>query len=197
MNTEHSVKVLFLDGQPSWANLSKMGIPLTQDWHRTEISPPAHYLITVSDSHLHFLIGREKAALSHPEGTSGRYQAELWRYDVGELFLASKDLSYLELNLSPSGAWWSCHFQKARVPARGEPRALKEVKTIQQETASGWRAMASIPLSELPDLNDATANVCFILNSPEQRFLTISAPSPGAPDFHRPEAFLPLKAMEV
>ena len=39
----------------------------------------------------------------------------LWRADCGELWLASSESDrYIEINLGPNGAWWTCVFSSAR-----------------------------------------------------------------------------------
>ncbi len=61
--------------------------------------------------------------------------------------------------------------------------------------AGGWWVTARIPRESLvgyPLDPTGTLNATFILNSPDQRFLTAGPAAPGAPNFHRPAAFPPI-----
>jgi hypothetical protein len=51
--------------------------------------------------------------------------------------------------------------------------------------------MARIPLNELRgvDIRDCRLATTFILNSPDQIFLTTADDLAGEPDFHRPDSF--------
>ena len=54
-----------------------------------------------------------------------------------------------------------------------------------------WCAMARIPLNELRgvDIRDCKLAATFILDTPDQIFLTTADDLSGNPDFHRPDCF--------
>ena len=58
-------------------------------------------------------------------------------------------------------------------------------------TDEGWCAMARIPLNELRgvDIRDCKLAATFILDTPDQIFLTTADDLSGNPDFHRPDCF--------
>ena len=116
---------------------------------------------------------------------------------MAELFIARPDArSYLEFNLAPSGAWWTAAFSAPRVPSP----AFDILPAVRCESGkggeSGWRAALGIPLSWLEAAigwgADSRLNVSFILDSPDQRFLTACDLGDGEPDFHRPQGFAPV-----
>ena len=123
------------------------------------------------------------------------FQAELWRYDVAELFLADPVSGrYFEFNLSPNGAWWTCELTAPRVRAEEIDIVIPEVETFSDMAVDGsWLAAMSVPLDLLrARLNfgaGTRANVTMILESPEQRFITASDLGGGEPDFHQPGRF--------
>lgn len=182
--------VISTDSSPSFASLWERGQDLNDDWFGGKSKFYPHFLCAVDGSHFYFLAGGRGTAAYHPDGTEGKFQPDLWKYDVAEFFLASPDGSYLEFNLSPNGAWWSARFNKPRV-ARDLP-PLAGVETVSEITDESWQVRAAIPLSELGSLEGALFNVTFILGSPAQQFFTAAPPGDGAPDFHRPDLFLPM-----
>ncbi|RYD48822.1 MAG: hypothetical protein EOP83_25990 [Verrucomicrobiaceae bacterium] len=124
---------------------------------------------------------------------------ELWKYDVAELFLTDPTSGrYFEFNLSPNAAWWSCEFTAPRQRAEETDIAFPDVTTYAELAPDGgWVAAMSIPLDLLEarlNFGETTKlNVTFILDSPEQRFLSVANLGEGEPDFHRPERFSPVK----
>jgi hypothetical protein len=120
----------------------------------------------------------------------------LWKYDVAEFFLAGDAEDYLEFNLAPNGAWWSCFFVSPR--QAGQRGSLVGVETLSWLTPESWRVRAMIPLSEIPwPVVEWRVNVTFILESPNQRFLSLADLGGGNPDFHRPEGFLPMSLFKI
>lgn len=161
------------------------------DWFGYDVEPPAGFSFGTDGEYLWFLARRNAPALSHPGATPGAFQAELWKYDVAEWFMASQDGSrYWEFNLAPNGAWWACAFSGKRQPdAAGKP--LEKVETMFLHQVDSWCAMAKVPLAELSGINIRKCRLAaaFILNSPDQIFMTSALDLSGEPDFHRPEDF--------
>lgn len=167
---------------------------LSHDWFGQSLAPSVHYLFWMDREHFHFFASRKSHAHIHPESRPGKFQAELWKYDVAEFFLRAPNSNrYLEFNLSPNGGWWSCLFEEPLVALEDENTPLPGVVASGESTSDGWSAHAQIPLSFLVERldfgPDSKLNATFILNSPKQIFLTAGAPALGKPNFHRPDDF--------
>lgn len=171
---------------------------LDRDWSGEIVEPPIVWDLALDSKCLWFAARHEVSASVHPEAAPGSYKAELWRYDVAELFLADSDSGrYLELNLAPNASWWSCEFTAPRVRAYDADCPLSGVETHAEAMPDGnWFAAMSLPLEVLQKAvgfgKGTKANVTFILNSPNQRFLTVVPLGDGEPDYHRPELFSPI-----
>ena len=182
---------------------------LTRDWfHEVEPASPA-FRIVLSATALEFYITARKKPNCLPWGRAGEFCEGLWQHDCGELFLGNPANGYyLEINLAPNGAWWTCLFEEPRMSALVENLPLDGVASEGLEGVAHWEARIRIPLQVLPpQLGDFTApqrgghqalvstmvgNVCFSLgNAPKQRFLSFATPAPGNPDFHLPSQWLP------
>lgn len=180
---------------PKREDFKKFRNEISTDWDGHSLPFRPFFLFWIDQRYLHFWAAVEgSSGLPHLDGKTGSYQAELWKYDVAEFFLATPDRSrYLEFNLSPVGAWWSCLFGDRLVPLAGEPAEIPGVTATGQQSDSSWEARASLPLEWIEerfplDLG-VGLNTTFILNTPNQIFVTASDLGPGIPDFHRPKAF--------
>lgn len=176
-----------------WGELDLPLFGIARDWEGKTVSPPAAWCLAVDPGRLWFIASHGRPAQLHPQSRPGWFQAELWRHDVAELFLADPATGrYLELNLAPNGAWWSATFTSPRQPDGGDE--LAGVATHAELAADGsWVAALSVPLDTLRERihfgDSTTANVAFILGSPAQRFLSATDLGGGVPDFHRPDRF--------
>lgn len=186
-----------------WGELDVPLFGLAKDWHGQAVEPAASFCLVMDRERLWFVAGHRRAALLHPQARPGRFQAELWRYDVAEWFVVAPDGGrYLEFNLAPNGAWWSCEFTGPRERAEAVDVAMPDVATFSELAADGsWLAAMAVPLDLLRARvdfgDDCGANVAFILGSPEQKFLSAADLGPGAPDFHRPQAFPKLRRVPL
>lgn len=168
-------------------------IAIGQDWHGTACRPPAELALVADPDCLWLLARHATPAKPHPDGQPGEFLEGLWQHDVAELFIAAADrMTYLEFNLSPVGAWWFAGFVAPRQRAADLP--LPQVRTEAfAHGDGGWAAAIGIPLDFLKQHvgwgPDCTLNVTFILNSPDQRFLSATTLGDGDPDFHRPGHF--------
>ncbi len=186
-----------------WGDLDLPLFGLGADWFGDRFQPAVGFALAKDAERLWFLASHTAPALLHPQARPGKFQPELWKYDVAELFLADpKSGRYLELNLSPNGAWWSCEFTAPRVrdAARNEP--MPDVQTYYELAPSGgWIAAMSIALDVLEariDFGPETkGNVAFILGSPAQRFLTATKLGDGPPDYHLPQLFPTLQPQPI
>jgi hypothetical protein len=181
--------------QVVWGQLDVPLFGLQSDLAGVPLDVPAAFSLVADPRHLWFVAHHRKPALIHPQARPGAFQADLWRYDVAELFLADP-LSgrYFEFNLAPNGAWWSCEFTAPRVRAEEVEIAMPEVATFSEMAPDGsWVAAMALPIELLKarlDFGPATRlNVTMILESPRQRFLSAADLGAGEPDFHRPGCF--------
>lgn len=178
-----------------WGELDVPMFGLLKDWDGKEFEPAAGYSLVMDAHRLWFIANHRHAADLHPNSRPGSFQAELWRHDVAELFIADPASGrYFEFNLAPNGAWWSCEFTAPRVRAEEVEIAMPEVATFADMSPDGsWLAAMAIPLDLLKArLNfgeESKANVAMILNSPAQKFLSAADLGMGGPDFHRPQMF--------
>lgn len=178
-----------------WGELDVPLFGLARDMQGGLIDPPAAFSVVADPFHLWFIANHRKPAFLHPKSRPGGFHAELWRYDVAELFLADPSSGrYFEFNLAPNGAWWTCEFTAPRVRAEEAEIAMPEVATYSEMAADGtWVAAMAIPLHLLRARLDygpqTRLNVTMILGSPEQKFLSATDLGKGQPDFHQPDRF--------
>ncbi len=179
----------------AWGELDVPLLGLEHDWDGNRVEPAAAFSLVKDSRRLWFLAGHRRPAALHPRSRPGDFQAELWRYDVAEFFLADpRSGRYFEFNLSPNGAWWNCEFTAPRVRAKEEDEPMPDVATFAELAPDGsWLAAMAVPLDLLEARLDfgaeTTANVTFILETPAQRFLSAANLGDGGPDFHRPGSF--------
>ena len=178
-----------------WGQLDLPLLGLEKDWRGAPVQPLAAFALAMDDERLWFVAHHRVPAQLHPQSRPGMFQAELWRYDVAELFIADPVSGrYFEFNLAPNGAWWSCEFTAPRVRAEEIDIAMPEVATFSDMAPDGaWLAAMAIPLDLLRARLDfgprSRANVTLILASPAQQFLSATDLGGEKPDFHQPERF--------
>jgi hypothetical protein len=189
MNIEVSDKPL------RWGELDLSLFGVTHDLEGNKVDPQVLFGFAVDQDYLWFVAGHQKSPVLHPDARPGAFQAELWKYDVAEFFLADPSTGkYLEFNLSPNSAWWSAEFSAPRVLAETVEHPFPGVATYADMAADGsWLAAAALPLDQLrARLNfgaESRLNATFIVNSPNQQFLTAAKLESPEPDFHLPDQF--------
>lgn len=178
-----------------WGDLDLPLLGVSSDWSGAQLQPPAGFCIAADGENLWFAASRGATAHSHPDSTTGTFTPELWKYDCAELFIADPETgAYLEFNIAPNGGWWASRFTKIRAIDPEQPDFKSAVSVHAQDSdADMWLVALSIPLAFLKKhINfrlGNTANVAFILNSPEQTFHTANKLSGIIPDFHQPTKF--------
>jgi len=187
---------IFTSSSPlRWGQLDVPMLGLDKDWEGAPVQPPAAVSLAMDDQRLWFIAHHRRAAQLHPLARPGMFQAELWRYDLAELFIADPVSGrYFEFNLAPNGAWWSCEFTAARVRAEPLDIVMPEVATFSDMAADGaWLAAMAIPLDLLRARLDfglrSRVNVTLILESPAQKFVSAADLGGAEPDFHQPQRF--------
>ncbi|YCM43720.1 hypothetical protein V2O64_20655 [Verrucomicrobiaceae bacterium 227] len=192
----NSIRIITAPRAPHFEDLQTLGQSIPSDWFGQSLTIPTRVLFWIADERLHFLAHASQGpGQHHPDSRPSQYHAELWKYDVAEFFLLDpRTGQYLEFNLAPNGAWWSCGFSSPRTPSPGEPTAIPDLETHTRQEDRSWSAHASLPLAWLREHyhfgEPSKINATLILRSPDQIFLTAAAPPGGAPDFHRPDQFL-------
>jgi hypothetical protein len=178
-----------------WGEFDVPLLGLGNDLQGLPLQVPAAFCVVEDPRYLWFLANHRRPAQLHPKARPGAFQAELWRYDVAELFLADPVSGrYFEFNLAPNGAWWTCEFTAPRIRAEEMEIAMPEIATFSEMAADGsWLAGMAIPVDLLKarlDFGTTTQmNVAMILESPAQRFISAVKLGPGEPDFHQPQRF--------
>lgn len=179
-------------------------VEISQDWYGNPIGESVQLVVACDPDRMWFGY-RSLARCS--AGRAGRFVEGLWDEDeVLELFIgASGSEGYLELNLTPDGAWWSRRFASYRAP-RDDGR-LGGVKIAVETNGAFGRSVLSLPLrelalSEVPLLPGDPAAVAgnvtgFTLRSGIRCALSYHVPPTVAPDFHLPELRQPLRAVPL
>jgi len=187
-----------------WGALDLALFGLQTDWYGKPLDVPAAFGMAIDHGSFWFVATRRKPASLHPAARPNQFTPELWKYDVAEFFLSHPESGrYLEFNLAPNGAWWSAEFTAPRVCAHSEDLPMPGVKTFSELAPDGtWMTAVSIPLDVLEARfgfgPESRMNISFIVDSPDQRFLTATPPPDpvGEPDFHRPDLFQPVNIQD-
>ncbi len=170
---------------------------IEHEWYGRVVEPPYCYRLTHTRGGLLFEAKRAEGAAIHPEARAGKFQEELWRYDVAEFFISNADCSrYLEMNLSPNGAWWGSVFTAPRVVDEQGAALLRVEYATGVATDDGWQASLLLPQAVLDALGfhlpDCRVAVCAVLETPDYIYLTTAEPCDTQPDFHRPDLWCKL-----
>jgi hypothetical protein len=187
----------------AWGALDVPLFGLSRAWDGSEVSPALAFSVVWDPERLWFIAAHSRAAHLHPGAQPGCFQAELWKYDVAELFLSNPIHGhYLELNLAANGAWWSCEFTAPRLRRFTDDTPFPGVETHATQTPDGgWVSAMSIPVVELEARigfgEGSCGNVTFITGAPASRYVS-AVKLPGTePDFHQPAHFSKLIWMDV
>ena len=182
-----------------WGDLDVPVMGLQTDWYGQNLESTLMFSLVCDPRYLWLIAASNRPAKNHPAARPGNFTAELWRYDVAELFLADPQSGrYLEFNLAANGAWWSCEFTAPRQRAEEIDIAFPDVATFAEISLDGgWMSAMAIPhdlLRARMNFGDTScANVSFITGSPDQRFVSATKLPNGEPDFHMPAHFSPLR----
>ncbi|MEI7984060.1 MAG: hypothetical protein WCI55_00405 [Armatimonadota bacterium] len=139
-------------------------------------------------------------AYMNPEISEAVVFEGLWHHDCGELWLGNAENGrYLEINLAPNGAHWTCAFVLPRLrDGDCRPPICTPNSHLVEETQ--WYSELRIANSEvercLGSLDSLVGNVTLVLGGcdhPNEKLENLHSIVPlGAHDFHRPQDWVPL-----
>lgn len=180
---------------------------ISHEWHGSPVSPPLLFSLGLDSEALWFTASRAAAPLCDLSLSCGSFVEGLWEKELAEVFLCSAEgTRYLEINLSPTGAWWSCSFHSYR--ARDSSAALEGV-TAWAETvtvqAKSWEATLRIPTASIasavtftPKSAEVRANVSGVMiMGASPLYLSYSNLEATQPDFHLTDKFSALLISEI
>ena len=166
------------------------------DWFGVASPWKPEVSLRVEGGILHFSFRAQKAPWCDESLLSGSFVEGLWEKDVAELFLSGPGESYQEINVSPTGAWWSALFcdyrersQTVEFPVEIEVERADNFWQVHFSTA----AENLIPWSGL-EWSEYRASPTAILHGPEPSFFAWNwnPNKDGEPDFHRKDLLKPL-----
>lgn len=174
---------------------------IAADWFGAAIAAaPAFRLVLIPGEAIELHARANKHPVSAMDSTAGEFCEGLWQHDCAELFLANPATGhYIEFNIAPNGAWWSCLLESPRLRARIENLPLDGVVSEGIEGVARWETKLHVPLAALPpeigtDIHALRGNVTFCLGSaPRQIYVTYADLGTGTPDFHQPARWLPVR----
>ena len=185
-----------------WGELDLALFGIDKNWQGEKLDTPAGFGIGMDDELFWFVATRHQPAIVHPDAYAGKFTPELWKYDVAEFFIRDPDSGrYLEFNLAPNAAWWCAEFTAPRIRAYEEDVEMIDVRAYSHLSEDGsWLAAVSIPLDILKARVNFGAssemNTTFIVDSPDQQFLTANPAPEGEPDFHQLDLLKPVQIVE-
>ena len=167
-------------------------------WNGSALPVPLSWSIVVDPQTLWFTCSLPGGKVCASIGSQGQFIEGLWEADVAELFIKGEDGVYQELNLSPSGAWWSMTLSEYRV-RREQPKrpVLREIFSSVENDR--WRVVAGFEKGslEVPILSTSRIHVSGMWYRPEPSYLS-SYPAQGvAPDYHLEQCFQPISIVKV
>jgi hypothetical protein len=158
------------------------------DWHNNALPTPFAWSVALDPSAFWFVCALPGGGRS--ASLRGAFVEGLWEEDVAELFIKSPSGVYQELNIAPSGAWWSMTLDEYRV-RRESPRRPEVLYISTSINHEQWRHVAAFSRSslEVPVTPRSTMHVSGMWHRTTPCFLS-SRPPPGVdPDYHHPGCF--------
>ncbi len=189
------MKIFRTSKKLAWGGLDIPLMALEKDWHQIPMAEPSVFSLAQDPDCLWFVSIFQKNSISHPGSKPQAFTAELWKYDVAELFISNPATGeYLEFNLAPNAAWWACKFRDERQAAEVQPDHVKFIRTHGDGSSAENTVVAmEIPLilleTEIQFAADSKVNITFIRNTPQHRYLSASILPGVEPNFHQPHHF--------
>ena len=158
----------------------------TNDWfgNSSPFGPRAE--IRLTERCLVFAFSADKAPQCDRSLSLGEFKEGLWEQDVAEFFVSSGGKSYQEVNISPTGAYWSALFSDYRV----REQEIELSPTIEAEVGpDSWSVVFKVEWEKLVPWRDEPRDKwrltpTAILHNPEPAFFCWAEPQSSEPDFH-------------
>lgn len=167
----------------------------SEDWFGQSSPYKPRMRYRIEGQVFHFEFRADKSPVCDFALKRGEFVAGLWEQDVAEFFVSAGGAQYQEINISPTGAWWSALFSGYRQ----EERELRFSPLIQSHvTAEAWQVEFQVELSSLLPWQDLEPSQCLIsptciLYDPEPSYFAWNHNSGGEPDFHQASLFRSLR----
>ena len=155
------------------------------DWHpfltsfagKSTFECAYRLLVTAAGLQVSFLAKKPPVVIDLAQPS--QYFEGLWRGDCGELWLASSESSrYIEVNLAPNGAWWTCVFSSPR--NRDLDCPPPQCQNLQSESLGQyWQSSLTLPWDE----------IFRCLHSEEPPFANVTIVLDGCPDLNATSRF--------
>jgi hypothetical protein len=168
-------------------------VRLKPQWNADSILTAPEFVFASDGQRLLFGLRSQTAAVC-TDTPAGRFISGLWEHDVAELFIMDRDgIAYQEINLSPTGAWWTMKFSSERKADLSNFNMPRRVETFSRCGNSSWCSAIAIHLSELSisfDPGIATrANVAAIIGKSPRHYFSWCLFESEAPEFHATRDF--------
>lgn len=166
--------------------------PLNKDWSGSALSefaiPCFSFHLGLAEDFLIFGGSRGVCTEKLREVPQPEFIEGLWQKTLVELFLGLEDKKYLEINLSPQGAYWCCSFSDYRLRA-AQQIPPQGVRTFCASEGPNWRVLMYLPFKKASLKRSEIKNLHFsaILRPPSSLRLCYLSSKPQieqAPDFH-------------
>ena len=165
---------------------------INQTWNGEVLAVSEHVrlLMRLDQNGLHVQVEAPFYNDPPPESAPGTTEG-LWEYEVVELFLLGAGGHYLEIELGPHGHYLVYYLSDVRQVER-----VVEPLFVDCMTRGGrWQGEIHLGLTDLPEQLSHVNGYGIHGQGGGRRYLS-AAPLPGAtPDFHQPQAFLPLETL--
>jgi hypothetical protein len=173
---------------------------VTTDWHGTALQQPFRFALGKDAEQLVFIAEAPFAPPPIPPTSTQLLEAFVadlaepeTRGHTAELFLMGREAHYLEIHLSPDGAWWYMKFPNYRQREPAPPPT--NVTVWHNRSDDSWCSAIKIPQRALsvPLDDHLKAQVTLALCDRDPPLYATSAGAPSfEPDFHDPRAFRPV-----
>lgn len=150
-----------------------------------EDAPKVTTCIATNKTNIYWMLESSCEADYNKELKPYDFKEGLWKKDVAELFIKdSSSNAYQEINIAPSGAYWTGLFSNYRIESE-KLLSLNDIIINTEVKPSKWSIQAQIPIKSLKIefFETSKVNICSILaNKHYYSYLDIEA---SKPDFHR------------
>ena len=157
-----------------------------------EFGPLSTFVALDKDS-IHFVAQWDGKLNFDSSLSEGDFKEGLWEKDAAELFIVDdKSDAYLELNISPAGAWWCSLFSNYRNPDNSFKKP-GDVNVATQKLKGAIRTSLSFPKKALPFecrfIASSILNMSGTVTGKKNRYVSWANIETKEPDFHNTAFF--------